>query len=468
MDKKNLIEKNNLDSVLVALCSPPGRGAVSLIRVSGPKADELVDLCCKIAGKKCLSAAPSHTIHFGQILNKDKKVVDHVLFLLMRAPKSFTGQDTVEITCHGNPIIVRQIISTLLEAGATLAGPGEFTKRAFLNKKLDLIQAEAIQELVMANSQFSLDQSMRKLGAGLSSEIEKLEKLVVNLISVLEASFEFLEEEERDIDFGGLSNARLDELADACKVLKKALENSSKTAGGIKITILGSPNAGKSTLFNALVGHARAIVSSTAGTTRDSIESQICRKEQLWSLFDTAGIRKTSKSIELEGISRALSLAAQADLILLALDPSKPTGPQIELFEKLKKDFEPKIMPILTKSDLLTGKSDKFDKKIKFEAQVSGKTGQGLEVLEAKIEERIKKLFDLDSSTYSLNERQKLIILQFLSQLEQFKEKFKSSVPAELLIIDLQAMAEGLWALSGKNLHEKVLGQIFSSFCVGK
>lgn len=465
---QNNSSQNSADSVIVALCSPPGRGAVSLIRASGPKADELVDRCSKLAGKKSLRTEATHTIHFGQILAKDGKVVDHVLFMLMRAPKSFTGQDTVEITCHGNPLIVTQIIEVLLEAGAALAGPGEFTKRAFFNKKLDLIQAEAIQELVMADSHFSLDQSMRKLSSGFSSEIEKLEKFIIELISILEASFEFLEEEERDVDFPALTQEKFNELMHESKKLKKCLQNASKISGGIKITILGCPNAGKSTLFNALVGHARAIVSKTAGTTRDSIESQICRKSQLWSLFDTAGIRKTSKSVEAEGIARAFDLAAQADLILLAFDPSKPAGPQLELFEKLEKDFKAKIMPILTKSDLLAGKSDKFDKKIKFEARVSGKTGQGLEALEAKIEEKIKKLFEQDSSNYSLNERQKLIILQFLSQLDELEAKFKNCVPAELLIIDLQKMAEGLWALSGKNLHEKVLGQIFSSFCVGK
>ncbi len=467
MDAKQDLPKD-LDSVIVAICSPPGRGAIALIRVSGPKADLLVDKCSKIAGKTTLGAAKTHTIHFGQIIDRDGRVIDQVLFLLMRSPKSFTGQDTVEITCHGNPIIASKIIEVLLEAGAKIAAPGEFTKRAFFNEKLDLIQAEAIHELVMADSQFSIDQSMRKLSAGLSFEIEKLENMLIKLISILEASFEFLEEEERDVDFKALVHQHFDQLLESSLKLKKSVNHSARSAGAIKIAILGVPNAGKSTLFNALLGQERAIVCNSPGTTRDSIEHHLSRKEQLWALCDTAGIRKTSKFVEHEGIKRSFDQAAQADLILFAVDPCGQAKPQLELFEKLKENFEHKLLPILTKTDLFDQKENNFSKNFNFFAQVSGKTGHGVLELEKKIEEKVKRMLEGHSSNFVLNERQRLVLSQFLSQLQTLHEKLQNNVPVELLIIDLREMAQDLSTLNGKNIQEKVLSEVFANFCVGK
>lgn len=457
------------DQVIVASCTPPGRGAIALIRVSGPGAVELVDSCSKVFGKTNLSGAKSHTIHYGEVLGHKKgHVIDLVLFLMTRAPRTFTGEDTVEITCHGNPMIVEQIIGRIISAGARLAQRGEFSRRSFLNGKLDLVQAEAIHELVMSGTQLSLDQSMRKLRAGLSTHIENLENLAIDLISTLEASFEFLEEEERDIDFPAMVRQRFDDLMQQCKTLRRSCADQSKIAQGVKVAILGTPNAGKSTLFNALLGQSRAIVSDVAGTTRDSIESLAMREGQLWSLVDTAGIRKTSDSIEKEGIARAMDQAAQADVIIFTFDPAGEVDSQVKLFERLKSDFAQKIIAIFAKSDLNSDETREISEKIEFQIRVSAKAGQGLEELEKIVAQKIQTLFDQHASNFALTERQRILVEQFFGHLEAFDEKLKAEEPIELLAVDLREAVKSLTELTGKNVEDKILSQVFANFCVGK
>lgn len=453
--------------VIVAVCTPPGRGALAIIRVSGSGSVQLVDRCAQLVSRKKLADLPTHTIHYGELLDAGK-VVDQVLFLLMLAPRTFTGDDTVEITCHGNPMIVARIIELMLQHGAQLAEPGEFTRRAFFNNKVDLVQAEAIHELVMANTALALDQSMRKLKAGLSQEIAELEALILDLISALEVSFEFLEEEERDVGFNELIQHKFRQLQEKIFILRQSCQNQSQVGDGIKIAILGRPNAGKSTLFNAILGKARAIVSAEPGTTRDSIESLIARQGQVWSLIDTAGIRETKNLIEQEGVERALQEAALSDVIVFLYDPQGDLSMQKLLFEQLEQKFGQKIIKVFSKSDLLEKSSAKICNWLQPEVSVSAKTTAGLVELQVKIAEKIKMLFAEQASMFALTTRQKLLLEQFFEALTQIEQNFLAGMPNELLSLDLRAAVQHLTDLTGRDAQEKILEQVFINFCVGK
>jgi tRNA modification GTPase len=460
---KNCLKLAEHEQVIVAACTPPSRAALAVVRVSGVGAIQLVDHCAKLASKKKLADAPSHTINFGELVDQGQ-VIDQVLFLLTKAPKTFTGQDTVEMTTHGNPMIVEQILRLMIKYGARVAEPGEFTKRAFLNGKIDLVQAEAIQELVMANTELALDQSMRKLKAGLSNKIQELETLTLDLISALEASFEFLEEEERDAGFEELITARLKLIRQKCALLQQSCQDQTKVSNGIKIAILGTPNAGKSSLFNSLVGHARAIVSDQAGTTRDSIEALVFREGQLWSLVDTAGIRNTDDLVELEGIQRALQEAALADVIILLFDPSVDLTAQLELATELEKSFAHKVIKVCSKSDLKKAAANSCH----IDIAVSAKTGQGVAGLQALVAQKIQQLFAQHANNFALTRRQRLALEQFFHALTEFEQNFAQGAPNELLTLDLRTALRQLSNLTGRNVQEKVLEQVFSNFCVGK
>ncbi|GAG60651.1 unnamed protein product [marine sediment metagenome] len=278
------------DQPIIAQCTPKGSGAIALLRLSGKTIFSLADQFCKLPNKQPISNAQSQTINYGYVVDKNGKTIDQVLFLVMHGPKTFTGQDTIEITCHNNPFIIDAIITTAIEAGARLATEGEFTKRAVLNDKIDLVQAEAINELIHANTQQALKQSLLQLQGSLSSWIARLEKNIVNAIALSEASFEFLDEE--DMEFGRQIEKSLVKVIDKIQHIKKSFDQQQQIREGIRIALIGSVNAGKSSLFNALLGKDRAIVTSIAGTTRDVIEAGVYRNGNYWSLIDTAGFNQ--------------------------------------------------------------------------------------------------------------------------------------------------------------------------------
>jgi tRNA modification GTPase len=454
------------EQVIVALCTGSARAALALLRVCGVGAIALVEKCVRLPGQKILTAQASHTIHFAQIMDQDI-VLDQVLLLLTKAPKTFTGQDTVEITCHGNPLLVEQIINLLVAGGARLAQPGEFSLRAVLNGKIDLLQAEAICELVSANTQLALTQSMRKLKSGLSHEIQQLETLIIGLIATLEASFEFLEEEERDVGFDQLITVALQKLLSQAAILETSCNNQSQISQGIKIALLGVPNAGKSTLFNRLVGHDRAIVNAQAGTTRDSIESLVMQQGQLWSLVDTAGIRQTSNAIEQEGVTRAFNEAALADVVLFLFDPSQELQPQLLLLQQLQVNFNEKIIVIATKKDMVIPTKIDFNDAI-LQLQISAQTGEGIKKLQDLVSQKIQQLFASQASLFALNQRQRLLLQDFFTHLKLLHKKFKQQAASEILVFELREMLQNLANLLGRDLQDEVLSNVFSKFCIGK
>ena len=295
---------DDLDTI-VALCTPRGSGSLALIRLSGNNAVAIADACTRLSSGNTLQESQSHTIHHGHIVDGETKV-DEVLFFLMRSPRTFTGQDTIEISCHNNPFIIEKIMTCAIIHGARHAQAGEFSKRAFLNGKIDLIQAEALNELIHAPTERALQTSLAQLKGSLSHYLSTLETDLVTLIGLVESSFEFLEEEQRDLSINQLIQAKLHALYAKIKELKNNFNQQKHIKQGIRITLIGTVNAGKSTLFNALLNQERAIVADLEGTTRDSIEATLYKKGNFWLLIDTAGLRNTDDQIEQQGIQRSM------------------------------------------------------------------------------------------------------------------------------------------------------------------
>lgn len=317
------------DETIIAQCTPQGNGAIALLRISGLEAIEVATKISSLASGLPLKNLPSHTIHYGYITNPQGERIDHVMFLLMQGPKTFTGQNTVEITCHNNPFIIQAIIEQALLHGARMAKNGEFTKRAVLNKKIDIIQAEAINELIHANTQFGLKKSLAQLEGSFSHWIEKIQKKLLKALAFSEASFEFIDEE---MSFGPQIKTIITETLNTITSIKKTFEQQLHIRQGVRIALIGSVNAGKSSLFNALLNKERAIVTNIAGTTRDALEAGLYKDGIYWTLIDTAGIRQTEDVIEQEGIKRSLHEAQLADIILLIVDNSRIPSPEERAF----------------------------------------------------------------------------------------------------------------------------------------
>ena len=338
------------EQTIIAQCTPRGSGAIALLRISGATAILIADSISQLAAGKKLSELPSHTIHYGSVINAEKQRVDSVLFLLMHGPRTFTGQDTVEITCHNNQFIIEEIISLVINAGGRLAQEGEFTKRAVLNGKIDLVQAEAINELIHAQTQMALKQSLAQLAGSFSSWLAGIETELLKALAFCQASFEFLDEE---IELGGPISLMISGVKISINEIKKTFNQQQQIRQGVRVAIIGSVNAGKSSLFNALLNQQRAIVNAQAGTTRDSIEAGLYKNGNFWTLVDTAGLRQAADTIEQEGIRRSFEEAHKADIILLAYDSTgELSGEEAQVYAQLRNKYAQKIILVGTKSEV--------------------------------------------------------------------------------------------------------------------
>ena len=323
------------EETIIAQCTPSGSGAIALLRISGKNAVSIAEKLSDLPHKKILSEQKSHTIHYGSIIDQNNKTIDHVLFLLMQAPQTFTGEDTVEITCHNNPFIIEAIIAQATQLGARIAQRGEFTKRAFLNKKINLSQAEAINDLIHAHTEQALKKSLSQLEGSFSQWLTKIEKQLLQAYALCEASFEFIEDENITFD---------DQIRHIIETtLKEIVELESQhlyqknIKEGFRIALIGTVNAGKSSLFNALIKSNRAIVTEVAGTTRDVIEAGLYKNQTYITFVDTAGLRETEEKIEKEGIKRSFEEAEKADIILLLTDNSQDLHiPQKKIYETIR------------------------------------------------------------------------------------------------------------------------------------
>ena len=452
------------DECIIAQCTPHGKGALALLRLSGSSVRALVDGMACLASKKKITEVPSHTIHYGSIINDQGVSLDQVMIIVMDGPRTFTGQDVIEITCHNNPFLIEAIISQAIKRGARLAQEGEFTRRAFTSGKIDLIQAESINELIAAQTQQALKKSLAQLEGSFSHWIKVLEKELLQAIAWCEASFEFLDEET---EFGNQIEQRLESLLQKIALLKRTFNAQQQIRQGIKIALIGSVNAGKSSLFNMLLDKKRAIVTDVPGTTRDSIEAGLAMNGNYWTVIDTAGLRQTDDTIEQEGIKRSHEEAHKADIILLVVDGSRAlTRQELKAYNDFTNAYPKKCILIHNKADCPPAEDNTLLSTCTL--KVSALTGEHKESLEQLIEQKIANLFtDLDSP-FLLNKRHYALLLDLEKKLSLIKKQFTKAPQYELISYHLQDTLTTLSELTGKSISDAGLDTVFKEFCVGK
>ncbi len=454
----------NSDNI-VALATPSGTGAIAIIRVSGPDALSLVDaLFQSIKGKK-LVQQKSHTIHLGHIID-DGKIMDEVLVSLFKGPHSYTGENVVEISCHGSPYIQQQIIQLLLRKGCRTASPGEFTLRAFLNGKMDLSQAEAVADLIASDSEAAHDIAIQQMRGGFSNEIQKLREELLNFASLIELELDFSQE---DVEFADRTqfNELLNRISEVLKKLIDSFALGNVIKHGIPVAIVGQPNVGKSTLLNVLLNEERAIVSDVAGTTRDTVEDQISINGVNFRFIDTAGIRETEDVVEKIGIERTFDKIEKARLIIYLFDSQHVDSKELE---KIKERYPLKqILPICNKMDLL----DQHQiVKLKIEIPnvlfLSAKHGTGIKELESHLLGLVDSGALSGDTTIISNSRHYDALLKALEEIQKVKEGLEMELSSDLMAIDIRQALYHLGEITGSVTTDDLLGNIFSNFCIGK
>ncbi len=445
---------------IAAVATPPGEGGVAIIRISGKDALTVAE---KIYSGP-IRSYPSHKAHFGKILNAAGTVVDEVLILPMLGPKSYTGEDTIEIHCHGGSLITRRVLETVFQAGARPAQPGEFTFKAFINGKLDLAQAEAVQELIGAKNELALDMAEQQLQGRLSQQIAAFQNELVAIAAVLEAWVDFPEE---DLEF-----ASIEEVVEALSLLKNKMQNLCNTFHegkilhhGISLCLVGRPNVGKSSLMNALLGKDRAIVTEIPGTTRDVLEDDLRLGKLHFRLIDTAGIRDTEEIIEKEGIRRSKETMQRADLILLVMDISKEVCAQSRAL--LDSALPEKTILVWNKADL----SERCPtiRQFSHQAIVSAKHLTGLDELRAQIDRVIWHKGPPGKDEIVITKaRHKEALGSAVHSLQTLIDGLKTGISPEFVSSDMRHTLSELGAIIGTNISEDILSAIFSKFCIGK
>ena len=448
-----------MDDTIAAISTAQGVGAISIIRVSGPKAFEIVS---KIFSNKKFKEAPSHTIHYGFIVDNGKKI-DEVLVSKMCAPKTFTCEDVAEINAHGGIMTTNEILELLLVNGCRLAEPGEFTKRAFLNGRIDLTEAEGIMDLINSKTDKAREMALNQVSGEVSNLIRDLRDDLAGIISNIEVNIDYPEYEDTPV----MTNKKVKESLGVLEAkIKNILEKSNEgeiVKNGIKTVIAGKPNVGKSSLLNRLLGEDRAIVTDVQGTTRDSIEASIVIDNIILNLIDTAGIRETSDTVESIGVSKSLNLIDQADLVLFVLNYN----------EEIAADEKKILAKIKDKNHIIVVNKIDLDKKLDTSLldnpiYISIKDNKNID----EIKERIKKLFNLEKIetadlTYLTSARSKAILRQVLASVADVRAGI-DKYPIDIVEIDLRKIWNLLGDIIGENYSEELLDELFSRFCVGK
>ena len=453
------------EETIIAQCTPQGSGAIALLRACGTNALSIISSISKLGSGKTIENVPTHTIHYGHVVNEQGSTIDHVMFMVMHGPKTFTGQHTVEITCHNNPFIVAQIIDRAIAHGARYAQEGEFTRRAFLNNKIDLIQAEAINELIHANTQLALKKSLAMLEGSFSHWVTALEDELYKALALSEASFEFIDEE---ISFGPQIAQRLTQTLASIATIKTTFDQQQQIRQGIRIALIGSVNAGKSSLFNALLKQERAIVTNIAGTTRDVIEAGLQKDGNAWTLIDTAGLRSTDDVIEQEGIRRSLSEAKKADIIILVYDSARPmTQQEHEIYQQVLHEHANKVIVVRNKIDLPSYTDLQTPQNVPVIAATNTMQNT-IDQLADLISKKIAVLFASIDSPFLLNKRQFKLLLSIEQRLQEVLPMLQGTIAYELVSYHLKDILETLSELSGKTVSERGMDTVFREFCVGK
>ncbi len=468
---------------IAAIATGMSNSGIGIVRISGNQALEVIERCFRgKSGKPVeLSHKPSHTVHYGFICDGDEKV-DEVLVMVMRGPRSFTAEDTVEINCHGGVLMVKRILETVIRCGARTAEPGEFTKRAFLNGRIDLSQAEAVAEVIHAKNDYALRNSVGQLGGSVSRKVKELRAGILYEIAFIESALDDPEHISLD-GFGEKLSGELVRMIDEVKRLIQSADDGRVMTEGVKTVILGKPNAGKSSLMNVLIGEDRAIVTEIAGTTRDTLEEHIYLQGISLNVVDTAGIRETEDVVERIGVDRAMKAAREADLIIYVVDGSRELDENDrEIMDFIRgmgeQDGEAWCQGMKKKAIVLLNKTD-LEMRVEREGleqetgcrviPISAKEEQGI----GELEQEIKRLFyhgclTFNDEVYITSVRHKEALAQALKSLEMVKDSVKQGMPEDFYSIDLMDAYEQLGLIIGEAVDDDVVNEIFSKFCMGK
>ncbi|MFQ6947983.1 MAG: tRNA uridine-5-carboxymethylaminomethyl(34) synthesis GTPase MnmE [Blautia hansenii] len=453
---------------IAAVATAMTASGIGIIRISGPDSREIAGKIYRSkGGKKRIENVPSHTIQYGFICDEDE-IIDEVLVMVMDAPRSYTGENTVEIDCHGGVLAMKRVLETVVKYGARPAEPGEFTKRAFLNGRIDLSQAEAVIDVINAKNEYALKSSISQLRGNIQRVIKEIRQGIIYQIAYIESALD--DPEHISIDgYGDTLKGEISLLKEKLNGLLDTVREGKLMKEGIKTVIVGKPNAGKSSLLNLLVGEERAIVTDIAGTTRDILEETIVLHGISLRMIDTAGIRDTDDVVEKIGVKKAVENAKDADLILYVVDSSVPLDENDKEIIELLKDK--KAIVILNKMDLQqqVTEEDLKEKTNHPVVAVSAKEEEGIEFLEAKIKEMFfEGNLSFNDEIYITNMRHKAAIEDAKRSLELVENSIEMQMPEDFFSIDLMNAYEALGSIIGESVGEDLVNEIFSKFCTGK
>lgn len=459
---------------IAAIATGMSNAGISIIRISGDEAFSVIDKIYQSkGGKKKLSEQESHTVHYGYIVD-DGQMIDEVLVIIMKGPNSYTKEDVVEINCHGGIMVTQKVLETVIKYGARLADPGEFTKRAFLNGRIDLSQAEAVIDVIQAKNQYALQSSLNQLKGSIQEKIVEIRENILKDMAFIEAALD----DPEHIDMVGFDKTLLSNVEnnlEKLEILYQSSGNGRLMKEGINTVIIGKPNAGKSSLLNGMLKEDRAIVTDIAGTTRDTLEETVVFDGILLNIMDTAGIRETKDVVEQIGVERARNQAEQADLILYVIDSSKELDENDDKVMEFIKDRKVIILrnkidlkEMVSKEDIKKAMKKYSDKELAI-VDISAKLQEGMQDLE----DRIKNMFyegkiSFNDEVYITNVRHKIAIKESMDSLMQVRESIQNGMPEDFYSIDLMNAYKVLGEIIGETVEEDLVNKIFSEFCMGK
>lgn len=456
---------------IAAIATGMTNSGIGIVRISGEESFPIIDRIYRSKnGTKKISESASHTVHYGYICDGEK-VIDEVMVLILKSPNTYTTEDTVEIDCHGGALVLKRVLETVLKYGARPAEPGEFTKRAFLNGRIDLSQAESVIDVINAQNDFALESSIHQLQGTVKEKIRQIRGAILHEIAFIESALD--DPEHISIDgYGERLTRQLELLSSQIRELLLSSENGELLKEGINTVIVGKPNVGKSSLMNALTGKERAIVTEVAGTTRDLLEEQINLNGITLNVTDTAGIHDTEDTVEKIGVEKARASLNRADLVIYVADVSAPLDQDDKrIFDFLK---EKKVIVLLNKSDLQQALSEEEICSLTGEnnypvLSVSAKEGAGIK----ELEQVIRKMFFQGEISYNneiliTNVRQKSALEQALESLDMVRQSVQDQMPEDFYSIDLVNACDALGKITGESVGEDLVNEIFSKFCMGK
>lgn len=452
------------DDTIVALATAPGIGAIAVIRISGPATFEVIN---QLFPKKDLLAQASHTIHVGLLKDGDT-VLDEVVLSLYRGPKSYTGEDVIEISCHGSPYIQEQILQAITKLGVRMAKPGEFTQRAFLKGKMDLAQAEAVADLIASNTEASKKAALHTMRGGFSSDLTQLREALISFSALIELELDFSQE---DLEFADRTQFKnlISQLKEATAALIGSFKLGNVIKNGVQVAIIGKPNAGKSTLLNTLLNENRAIVSDIAGTTRDTIEEVLNIEGVLFRLIDTAGIREhTDDAIEQIGVSKSKEKMRAAQVVVYLYDLLNISAAELQ---QIVNEFEQEQINYIlvgNKADLANAETVKQFAAFKNSLFISAKNNEQIDALKKSLVNNTIHGNINTESTIVTNARHYEALVGLMQSLEEVEQGLHNRLPGDLLALDIRQCLHYLGTITGSITHEDQLDYIFSKFCIGK